>query len=370
MKNIHIVGLLLAGLFSACTPAEERGDDLTSPGVFTEEQKSLAGVRLGSVERRVLTSVVASTGEVEVPPQAMASVSVPLGGYLVQTELVPGDYVRKGQRIAQLSSPEYITLQQSWLETAGELKYAEQDFERQRTLEAHNATAGKRLQESESTYAVLKARLAGLQAKLSLIGVDIGRLKEGEIQSVVALTAPISGYVTRVNHHPGQFIEPREVVFEVVNPEEMHLHLNVFERDIARIEKSQRVRFRPVGESRDWHTGKVSLVSPKRNEGTQTFDIHAHIDQEGGSLKPGMYVEAEIFLSNDTLPALPMEAIVSHGGKSYVVVERDGRYHTQNVETGVQMEGWVEVRNPSHLENSVIVVGGASRLFAALQTEE
>src|SRR5690606_9278877 len=119
--------------------------------------------------------------------------------------------------------------------------------ERQKTLQAHDATATRRLQESEAHYSVLKARLAGLREQLRLIGIDLNRLNEGKIQPVVTLRAPVSGYVTRVNHHPGQFVEPREVVFEIVNPINLHLHLNVFERDISRVEIGQHVRFKLTG---------------------------------------------------------------------------------------------------------------------------
>lgn len=369
MMKIHKSILILAGaLMLACGQSDEHPEtNIEQHTTFSDEQKALAGVQTGRLQRRVLSPVVSSTGEIEVPPQGMASVSVPLGGYLVRTTLVPGDYVRKGQRLAELSNPEYITLQQSWLETSGQLKFASQDYERQKTLQAHDATAGKRLQESESAYAVLKARLAGLREQLRMVGIDMRRLENGEIQSVVTLNAPVNGYITRVNHHPGQFIEPREVVFEIVNPDELHLHLNVFERDISGVDKGQKVRFKRAGGGDEYYEAVVSLVSPKRNEELRTFDVHAHIESGEKALKPGMYVEAEILLSNDTVPALPTEAIVNFENKAYVLLESEGSYQPQEVRTGTRMGGWVEIRDPEPIENRNVVVRGGSRLFAALR---
>jgi cobalt-zinc-cadmium efflux system membrane fusion protein len=299
----------------------------------------------------------------------MASVTAPLGGYLTETLMVPGIYVKKGQLLARLSNPEYISLQQSYLETSGELKFAEQDYRRQKMLQEQNATAEKKMQESESAFTVLKARLAGLKAQLQLIGIDMPSLEKGNIQSVVILRAPMSGYVTAVNHHPGAFVEPREAIFEIVNMSDLHLHLNVFEQDISGIRHGQTIRFRPTGATGDVFYGEVSLVSPKRDMEARSFDVHGHIETGEENLKPGMYVEAEILISADSVSALPQGALVYQENQAFVLTESNGEYAIQSVETGVKMDEWVEIKNSHELENKRIVTRGASRMFAALRRE-
>jgi cobalt-zinc-cadmium efflux system membrane fusion protein len=229
MKLLWIGTAIFSWAMSGCASKDEitEASAIAGKTIYTEAQIKLADLKTGTLERRRLSSVVSCTGEIEVPPQGMASVTAPLGGYLKETLMVPGAYVKKGQFLAKLSRPEYIVLQQSYLETSGELKFAEQDFRRQEMLQAQNATAEKKMQESESAFAVLKARLSGLKAQLKLIGIDVESLETGNIQSVVILLAPLSGYVTAVNHHPGAFVEPREVIFEIVNVNDLHLHLNV-----------------------------------------------------------------------------------------------------------------------------------------------
>jgi len=334
---------------------------------LNDDQKELADVQTGSLEYKLISSVISCTGEIEVPPQGMASVTAPLGGYIVETSMVVGTYVKKGQLLARLSNPEYIVLQQSYLETTSELKFAEQDYARQKLLQQQNATAEKKLQESESAFTVLKARHAGLKAQLKMIGIDFGNLEGGSIQSVVLLKAPIEGYVTNVNHHPGQFVEPREVIFEIVNLRDLHLHLNVFEQDITRIQKNQIIRFRPTGGSADSFLGKVSLISPQRNEEGRTYDIHAHIETGEDKLKPGMFVEAKILVSADSVPALPENALVYNEDKPYVLTEAQGHYSLQAVTIGERMDGWVAIKNYPVLEKKKIVIQGASRLFTAMR---
>lgn len=365
--KILLSSLLSVSIWGACSPGEENtGAPAVESSGFNEEQKLLADVRTGGLEYRLMSPVVSCTGEVEVPPQGMASVTAPLGGYIVETEMVPGTFVQKGSRLARLSNPEYIVLQQSYLETAGQLKFAEEDYRRQKLLEEQNATALRKLQESESSYSVLRARLAGLKEQLRMISINFRDLESGNIQSEIVLRAPIAGYVTTVNHHPGQFVEPREVIFEIVSLKELHLHLNVFEQDVPRIDKGQSIRFRPAGQDGEVYWGEVLLISPQRNETLRTFDVHGHIEKENERLKPGMYVEAEILLSADSVYALPEQAVVRAGDSAFVLTEDGGKYSVNPVQTGSAMDGWVEIKGTERLRDQRIVVEGASRLFAAM----
>ncbi len=364
--NIYNTTIFLVATLVAGCATDHRDTDaiVTETGTgLTEQQLQLAAVRTGQLEYKVISSIVTCTGEIEVPPMGMASVTAPLGGYIAEMDIVPGIYVRKGALLATLNNPEYISLQQSYLETAGQLRFAEQDFERQRSLSEQNAAAQKKFQESESQYSVLKARLAGLKEQLQLIGVDVRNLESGKIQPVVALRAPISGHVTKVNHHKGQFVEPREVFFHIVDLTDLHLHLNVFEKDIARVRKGQLVRFRVAGNDGDTYLGKISLVSPELNADTRTFDVHGHIGGNSDALKPGMYLDAEILLSGDSVYALPRQALVMREGKTFVVVDEDGQYRAVPIETGAVMDGWVEVKNFDVLRGKQVVVEGGSRIF-------
>ncbi len=367
MNSYYRTFMLVALLAAGCS--KERGEGDTAGGNvdqrLTEQQRQLAAIRTGRLEYRVVSHVVACTGEIEVPPVGMASVTAPLGGYIVDMNIVPGKYVRKGTVLATLNNPEYITLQQSYLETSGQLRFAAQDYDRQRSLAEQNAAAQKKFQESESQYAVLKARLTGLRKQLELIGVDVRALESGSIQPEIALRAPIAGYVTKVNHHKGQFVEPREVSFHIVDLSDLHLHLNVFEKDVARIRQDQLIRFRLAGNEEQIFWGKVSLVSPELNDDTRTFDVHGHIEVDSDLLKPGMYLDAEILLSRDSVYALPQQAIVTREGRTYAMVEDAGEYRAVRLETGAVMDGWVEVKNVDALRDKPVVMEGGSRIFSS-----
>lgn len=362
----NVLGLLLL-LVSACGNDEQSAEVDSVRNVVSVEQRELAQVKSGSLEYRLISRLVSCTGEIEVPPQGMASVTAPLGGYIIDMKMVPGTFVKKGTLLAKLNNPEYIALQQSYLETSGQLKFAGQEYERQRLLDEQNATAERKFQESESSLNVLKARLAGLKEQMKLVGINVSALETGNIQSVVDLRAPIAGYITHVNHHQGQFVEPREVIFEVVDTRDLHLHLNIFEQDIADVAIGQNIRFRPAGSESAYYLGKVALVSPKKDDELRTFDVHGHIETGEDKLKPGMYVQAEILVSGDSVHALPQSAVITENNKSFVVTDDRGTYNVEAISTGASMDGWVEIRDPGPLVNKRIVTEGASRVFTALR---
>ena len=96
------------------TGEKNTADTLAMKPQLSESQEELASIATAALEYRPLSEVIVCTGEVEVPPRGMASVTAPLGGYISRTSMVPGSVVRKGQRLATLTNPEYIVLQQNF----------------------------------------------------------------------------------------------------------------------------------------------------------------------------------------------------------------------------------------------------------------
>lgn len=367
---MHYAAILLTAIVGGCAgskdDAEKSTAEVEASFELLPQQVAMAEVKTGHIEYRMISGIVAATGELDVPPEGRASLSAPSGGFIVENTLLPGMQVKKGQRLARLTNPDYVALQQEYLETLSALRYAEQDYLRQRTLEEQNATALKKLQQSESDYNTLKGRQAGLKARLEMIGIDIGALEAGTIQSSISIRAPISGYVANANFAQGAFVEAKEIIFEIVNMKDVHVELNVFEQDIAKVTKGQPIRIRAIGSDKPYNA-TVFLIAPERNAGQRTFTVHGHIDSPGEELRAGMFVEASILMNTDSLPALPEEAIVYQDEKPFVLVERGGSYELQAVQTGGKMDGWIEIRDPGTLMQDSVVTGGAARVFAAMR---
>src|SRR5690348_355199 len=120
-KYFYPVVIFVAATLLSCNskveekPAEEITANTTSVELTDAQYKS-AGIELGKVEEKQISGTIKASGKLDVPPQQLVSVSVPLGGFLKNTELLQGSHVTKGQVIATIENLEFIQLQQDYLE--------------------------------------------------------------------------------------------------------------------------------------------------------------------------------------------------------------------------------------------------------------
>ena len=299
MKNI-ILGLALFLGIAACKPGNEKeaGEaeheaEETNRVELTEAQYATAGIETGGFSVRKLSGTVAANGVIDIPPQNLVSISAPLGGFVRKSELLQGMKVRKGEVIAVIENPDFIPVQQEYLETQSKLEYAGQEYQRQSDLSKENVNAQKALQQSASELKMLRARLTGLRERIRTAGVDPAGLEKGEITSVASIRSPISGSVTVVNVNLGKYVNPTDVMFEIVDTDHLHVELSVFEQDIPKVKLGQRVRFRVSNNPGQEDLAKVYLINQKIND-DRTVRVHCHLENEDHSRLPQNFVKAII----------------------------------------------------------------------------
>lgn len=336
---------------------------------LTRAQFEAAQMQVGAIETRTFARQIKANGYIDVPPDQKASVSVKLGGFVKSVAILPGDRITKGKVLFTLENPEFIQLQQEYLENHAQLKYLQSDYERQKALADDNIASQKNFLKAESDYKVAQARVQGLEEKLKMLNVNIKSLAEGNIASVVHVYAPISGYVSKVNISLGVSVSPDDVAVELVDTGHMHAELQVFEKDVVAIRQGQKFSFRTAG-SDTWHEGEVYLVGKTIETDARTVNIHGHIRDEKNipNLLPGMYVEAVIEVASVERPVLPTEAIVSVDDVKYVLmlVEETPdafRFQRMEVTTGQFNNQWTEIVNASVFQsNSKFLIKGAFNL--------
>jgi len=343
---------------------------------LTPDQARGIGIETGTVSVRTLSGTIKVNGTLDVPPQQMLSVSAPMGGFLRSSDLLQGKHVNKGQLIATLEDPAYLQLQQDYLETASQLDFLKVEYERQEELMKENINARKTFEQAKANYRSSEARLAGLKAKLQLVKLDIAKLEKGQIQPTINVYAPISGYVTEVNVNLGKYVNPTDVMFEIVDTEHLHAELTVFERDVPKLKIGQKVRFILANELKE-RMATVYLIGREINA-DRTVRIHCHLDKEDRELLPGMYLTAFVETKNELQPSLPESAIVNYEGKNYIFikeeeehVDKEGgaphqHFKAVEIQTGVAELGYVAVMLPQGIDTKTtpIVFKGAYDLLS------
>lgn len=381
MKNIVAILVLFLGMAAcksggekeAAEPGTAHAAEETSHVTLTEAQYQTAGIEIGGFSVRKLSGTVAANGVIDIPPQNLVSISAPLGGFVRKSELLQGMKVQKGEVIAVIENPDFIPIQQDYLETRSKLEYAEQEYQRQSDLSKENVNAQKALQQSASELKMLRARLAGLKERVRTAGVDLAGLEKGNITSTASLRSPISGSVTVVNVNLGKYVNPTDVMFEIVDTDHLHVELSVFEQDIPKVKLGQLVRFRVSNNPGREDLAKVYLINQKIND-DRTVRVHCHLENEDQNLLPQNFVKAVIETGANPVNALPDEAVVDFEGKSYVFVKdpkSERSFEMLEVTKGISENGFTEVKMPagSH-ENPQFVLKGAYALLSKLKNAD
>ncbi len=374
--NAIFIATSVALMMSCSAKKEERPADNNAKKqrdvvMLTNAQRQTADIALGKVEKKTLSGTLRVNGKLDVPPQNLVSVSAPFGGFLKSTDMLQGKPVKKGEMIATMQNPEYIQLQQDYLDSKSQLEFLRAEYHRQEDLAAENVNAKKSLQQAKAAYESKEATVNGLHAKLKMLNIDFSALDGGDISSTINLYSPISGFVTEVNFNIGSFVNPTDVLFKIVDATHVHAELTVFEKDIVKIRKGQKVRFTLAGDTKE-RIATVYLIgreiSPDR-----TVRIHSHLDEEDADLLPGMYLTALIELQNNPVDALPDDAVVDYGGRHYIFVANGkDEFRQVEVKTGMRELGYTEVTLPDALDPVAtdIVIRGAYSLLSKLKNTE
>lgn len=372
MKLKYITITVLVALQYACSGGDAGQQQEENAAGTNETQVQLTavqakniGLRTGGVSLQNISKRLKLSGQIDVPPQNLVSVSVPLGGYLKATEMLPGTQVRKGQLLAIMEDPQYIQLQQDYLSAKNKLNYAGREYERQRELNSSKASSDKVLQQSESEFRSLNIELKALAAKLGLIGINPERLTENSISRSIRVHSPINGYVSKVNVNIGKYVTPSDVIFELVNPADIHLNLTVYEKDLSKIAIGQEVAAYSNGRPDEKYKTRIILISHSLSENSSA-EVHCQFEKYDRRLVPGMYMNAEIDLNNNKESVLPAEAVVNFENKDYVFVQEAAlRFQMVPVRKGLSENGLTVVG--SGLEGKKIVTTGAYSLLMKLK---
>lgn len=379
MKHLLIL-FSLALFFTGCKNNEQQQteephtDDESTIGLTTAQLES-AGITFGKPEQRQISGVIKATGQLDVPPQQLVSVSVPLGGFLKSTVLLEGSKVTQGQRIAVIENPDYIQLQQDYLEARNLSEFNKSDYDRQQELAKENVNAQKTLQQSKVTYLNGLAKVNGLAARLKLINIDPANLKEESITATANVYSPIDGFVTDVNVNIGKFVNPSDVLFTIVDTEHLHAELTIFEKDIPKIKIGQKVLFTLANETSE-RVATVYLIGREIRQ-DRTITIHCHIDKEDKNLLPGMFLSAIVEAGGVNVAALPDEAIVDFQNRKYVFVAIAGQtqagrdFSMIEVKIGGSESGYTEVILPAEFDkNSEIAITGGYAILSKMKNQE
>ena len=379
ISPIVILAALLT--FSSCNGnkksavAEEETEVIPEDIVeLRDDQIKLANIETGAIELRSMSGTLKVNGTVSVAPQNLATVSMPMGGFVKSTNLMPGNAVRKGQTLAVIENQEFIDIQQNYLEAKNRSELAKAEYERQKELFKSDVSSQKNMQQVTSDYNSLKVQVKALEQKLSLVGINPFKLNEDNMSRSVALVSPISGYVKAVNVSIGKSVSASDVLFEIVNSDKLFLELTLFEKDADKVSNGEKIRFF-INNETEQHEALIYQTGKSINN-DKTYKVYANVIGRCENMLPGMYVNAQIQAKSNQVTSVPSASIVSFDDKDYIFVHdkdkvENGKKMTEyrmiQIQKGVSDDGFTEITLPEgfNFKEAKVVVKGAYNLLSA-----
>ena len=352
--------------------AEEDKSETSTEVVLTRRQFETSSMELGKLQPHAFGSSIKINGTIDVPPEGRAEISNYYGGYVRNLNLLTGQSVKKGELLFSLENPEYVQMQQDFLETKSQLAYLQSDFERQQTLSEENIASRKNFLKAQADYKTALAQVEGLRKKLALLNIKAEAVTPENLSSRVSIYAPFSGYVTEVNTVNGAFLSPADIAIKLINTDHIHLDLHVFEKNISMLQEGQSIRFRLPDDQEASFEAEVFMIGRTIETDTRMINVHAHLkdEKQNARFTPGMYVEAEIYSSSESSMALPSEAVIEVEGLHFVLVkkeEAEGKmvFEKVTVQPGRTAQGMTEITNADDFpESTEFLIKGAFNLIS------
>ncbi|MEY4964292.1 MAG: hypothetical protein RLZZ323_1611 [Bacteroidota bacterium] len=301
---------------------------------LTAEQIKTVGIQYGTIEQKQLTATLKANGALRVPNNNKANATSLYGGVIKTINVQLGDYVKKGQVIAVITNPQFIQLQEEYLSTTSKITFAEQEVARQKELNVGNAGALKNYQNADAELKAMRTRRASLQQQIQMMGINPNSLNNSNLHSVLSVTSPISGTISNVFAKIGSYVDVSSPVAEIVDNSQLHLDLNVFEKDLPMLKVGQIIHFRITNNSGQDYNAKVYSIGAAFENDSKSIPVHATVQGNKSGLIDGMNITAIVSLNDITTNAVPNDAIVSADGKDYIFVVTNKQAEEEKPEEG------------------------------------
>lgn len=374
MKNIYSILIILV-LNLACQskkeetlPVKTLKDNVVE---LTKKQLDNSKIKVGSLTQSPLSTTIKVNGKITLAPNAMASVSMPLGGYIKNIKVMPGMVVKKGQILAVIEDQSYVQIQHDYLTTKQQLAFASKDYVRQKELNASQAVSEKNFQLAESEFAKQRITLKSLEEKLKLIQINPGTLTANSISKSVNIYAPISGMITKVDVNIGKYVSATDMLFQIMDNQSIYAKLNVFEKDAANLSIGQKIKVFTNSQPDVFYETKIEFVNKSYSD-ESAIEVYAKIFNTTKKLIPGNYINALIQINNNNAFVLNNDAIVNYEGGKFVFIQNENKntFSMQEVQLGTITDKVSEILNYDLLQNKSIVIGDAYTLLMVLKNKE
>jgi cobalt-zinc-cadmium efflux system membrane fusion protein len=295
---------MAAACLAGCS-SDERANQMTSysgkesksetPELFTIPQNQMSHVQVVTVEPVKLPRVLRLTGAVAYNAFNTVPVITQVGGPVSRILVVPGERVKKGQSLLEVSSPDYSLLYAAYLKARDTYRVTDKNYARAQDLYAHHAIAERDLLQAESDRIQAQADLNAALLGLKILGIPNPEdLEKAPSSAEIPLLAPIGGEIVERDVAPGQLLQAGATqAFIISDMGSVWVLANIYQSDLSAVHVGDQVAVQ-TDSYPDKFQGKISFISPALDPTTRTLQARIVVENPGEKLKNNMYVTATV----------------------------------------------------------------------------
>jgi membrane fusion protein, copper/silver efflux system len=329
----------------SATQSQQTGDRETQVIEIPPDKQQMIGVKVSEVKIRPLKKTVRTIGRVEFDERKLTTVNVKVEGWVEKLYAdYTGKYVKKGEPLAEIYSPELMSTQ---LEFINLLKWRRDQAHRfQRNVEfewgdRYGTTAKVLSYDLEAVIQVAKQKLVLWE----IPEADIKKLEEErEPLKTMTIRAPSSGYVFQKPAFKGTRVAPGDKIFDVVDLSSVWILADIYEYEIPFVKIGQKARITLSYYPEKEFLSKVDFIYPSLSGQTRTARARFVIPNPGMLLKPQMFANVEMELDLGERLTIPATAVLDTGTRQIVYVDiGDGYFSPRQIKLGDRADSIVEV---------------------------
>jgi RND family efflux transporter MFP subunit len=299
-------------------------DTPLAPLQLTPQRMQSIGVKLGTAQIKRIESELRVTGTVEADERRISYVQTRFPGWLHNVYADSTyQYVRKGQPLFTIYSPDLVTTEQEYL-------LAKKNSESLNTSTVSGVATG-----AQTLLAAARERLAQWEVPAS----EIDKLdKTGKAITDLTFNSPVSGYITERNALPNMYVQPETRLYTVVDLSTVWVNAQVFQTDLGKIKRSDPAEVTVDAYPGKTFRGRVDYILPQVDMNTRTAKVRLVFPNPGLKLTPGMYVNVVMKLPLGRQLVVPASAVFHSGTRQIIFVNHgQGQFEPRDVQTGLQV---------------------------------
>lgn len=321
------------------------------------KQEAALGIETAPLMTQSFSNQIVVSGTIEAPPQSLFAVTAKTDAYIKKMNYYTGDKVKKGSVLCEIEHPKIFEWQKEYKQVCQKHSVLKKQFERGKQLLEKQSISERDFDQLESDYQQMSAEKESLEANFQMLGMNPQKILSSPISKSILVKSPTDGIIGNILVKPGQFVSAENTLYEIIQPDHLHLELSVFISDLSAISVGDEVEFSIPG-STEIKRAKVHLLAPTVGTEERSAKIHAHLSQENDALTPGTTVKATIFSKPTNRIVIQNSSVLQMNEKEFVVAKEKEGFCFYEIKTIAQQNGKRAIIFAHEKPNGPIVVSG------------